>query len=126
MKITDVKAMTLKGYKQWNYVQIETNAGLTGIGEAHPGAGVAEIILQFKKTLVGADPRNIEPLYHRMIGAASKPIRNGFIGYRWDRDRTVGSAWKESWRTGLSTVRWQISGPYPALCRCRAREREHA
>ena len=23
MKITDVKAMTLKGYKQWNYVQIE-------------------------------------------------------------------------------------------------------
>lgn len=29
MKITDVKAMTLKGYKQWNYVQIETDAGLT-------------------------------------------------------------------------------------------------
>ena len=71
MKITDLKAMTLKGYKQWNYVQIETDAGLTGIGEAHPGAGIAEIILQFKKTLVGADPRNIEPLYNRMIGAAS-------------------------------------------------------
>ena len=44
MKITDVKAMTLKGYKQWNYVQIETDEGLTGIGEAHPGAGIAEII----------------------------------------------------------------------------------
>ncbi len=71
MKITDVKAMTLKGYKQWNYVQIETDAGLTGIGEAHPGAGIAEIILQFKRILVGADPRNIEPLYNRMIGAAS-------------------------------------------------------
>jgi len=37
VKITDVKAVTLKGYKQWNYVQIETDAGLTGIGEAHPG-----------------------------------------------------------------------------------------
>ena len=71
MKITDVQAMTLNGYKQWNYVQIETDDGLTGIGEAHPGAGIAEIILQFKKTLVGADPRNIEPLYHRMIGAAN-------------------------------------------------------
>ena len=71
MKITDVKAMTLKGYKQWNYVQIETDAGLTGIGEAHPGAGIAEIILQFKNGLVGADPRNIEPLYHRLIGTAS-------------------------------------------------------
>jgi len=77
MKITDVKAMTLKGYKQWNYVQIETDSGLTGIGEAHPGAGVAEIILQFKKTLVGADPRNIEPLYHRMIGAASNRYAMG-------------------------------------------------
>ena len=71
MKITDVKTMTLKGYKQWNYVQIETDEGLTGIGEAHPGAGIAEIILQFKRILVGADPRNIEPLYNRMIGAAS-------------------------------------------------------
>ena len=71
MQITNVKAMTLKGYKQWNYVQIETDTGLTGIGEAHPGAGIAEIILQFKRILVGADPRNIEPLYNRMIGAAS-------------------------------------------------------
>ena len=53
MKIADVKAMTLKGYKQWNYVQIETDEGLTGIGEAHPGAGIAEIILQFKGILVG-------------------------------------------------------------------------
>ena len=77
MKITDVKAMTLKGYKQWNYVQIETDAGLTGLGEAHPGAGIAEIILQFKKTLVGADPRNIEPLYNRMIGAASNRYAMG-------------------------------------------------
>ena len=57
MKITDVKAMTLKGYKQWNYVQIQTDTGLTGIGEAHPGPGIAEIILQFKNRLVGADPR---------------------------------------------------------------------
>ena len=71
MKIADVKAMTLKGYKQWNYVQIETDEGLTGIGEAHPGAGIAEIILQFKRILVGADPRNIEPLYNHMIDAAS-------------------------------------------------------
>ena len=77
MKITDVKAMTLKGYKQWNYVQIETDEGLTGIGEAHPGAGVADIVLQFKKTLVGADPRNIEPLYNRMIGAASNRYAMG-------------------------------------------------
>ena len=77
MKITDVRAMTLKGYKQWNYVQIETDEGLTGIGEAHPGAGISEIILQFKNRLVGADPRNIEPLYNRLIGAASNRYAMG-------------------------------------------------
>ena len=59
MKITDVKAMTLKGYKQWNYVQIETDEGLTGIGEAHPGAGIAEIILQFKNGYLSAQIREI-------------------------------------------------------------------
>ena len=60
MKIADVKAMTLKGYKQWNYVQIETDEGLTGIGEAHPGAGIAEIILKFK-----ADTRRRGPEKYR-------------------------------------------------------------
>ncbi len=71
MKITDVKATTLKGYKQWNYVQIETDEGLTGLGEAHPGDGVVDIVLnQLKPMLVGKDPRNVEPLYNRMINAA--------------------------------------------------------
>jgi len=70
MKITDVKATTIKGFKQWNYVLIETDEGLTGLGEAHPGAGVADIVKQFSGALVGKDPRNIEPLYNRMIDAA--------------------------------------------------------
>ncbi len=70
MKITDVKATTLKGYKQWNYVRVETDEGLTGLGEAHPGSGVADIVKQFKGLLVGKDPLNIEPLYNRMIGSA--------------------------------------------------------
>ena len=70
MKITDVKATTLKGFKQWNYVRIETDEGLSGLGEAHPGSGIADIVKQFKGTLVGKDPLNIEPLYNRMIGSA--------------------------------------------------------
>ena len=70
MKITDVKTTTIKGFKQWNYVRIETDKGLTGLGEAHPGSGTVEIVRQLKGTLVGNDPRNIEPLYNRLIGAA--------------------------------------------------------
>ena len=93
MKIADVKAMTLKGYKQWNYVQIETDEGLTGIGEAHPGAGIAEIILQFKPILVGADPRNIEPLYNLMIEAASNRYAIGLAA--------IG---------GIETALWDLLG----------------
>jgi L-alanine-DL-glutamate epimerase-like enolase superfamily enzyme len=77
MKITDVKSTTIKGYKQWNYVLIETDEGLTGLGEAHPGAGIAGIVKQFKGALVGKDPQNIEPLYNRMIGAASNRYAMG-------------------------------------------------
>ncbi len=71
MKITDMKVLTLNGYKQWNYVRIETDEGLTGLGEAHPGAGIADIILQFRDRLVGTDPTNIEPLYNRLIGSVN-------------------------------------------------------
>lgn len=70
MKITDIKTTSIKGFKQWNYVLIETDEGLTGLGEAHPGAGVAGTALQISKTLVGSDPLNIEPLYNRMIGSS--------------------------------------------------------
>ncbi len=67
MRITDVKATTLKGFKQWNYVRIETDEGLTGLGEAHPGQGVVDVVLkEFRSMLVGSDPRDIEPLYTRM------------------------------------------------------------
>ena len=39
MKITNVRAITLKGDKDRNFVRIETDEGVMGLGEAHPGAG---------------------------------------------------------------------------------------
>ncbi len=39
MKITNVRATTLKGDKDRNFVRIETDEGIMGLGEAHPGAG---------------------------------------------------------------------------------------
>ena len=93
MKITDLKVLTLRGYKQWNYVRLETDEGLTGLGEAHPGAGIADIILQFRDTLVGADPRNIEPLYNRLIGS----VRNR-------------SAMGLSAIGGIETALWDVIG----------------
>ena len=40
-----------------------------GLGEAHPGEGITDVIVKrLKPLLVGKDPLNVEPLYHHMIG----------------------------------------------------------
>ena len=80
MKITDVKVYVvdppLPAYgsseeRQWTFVQIDTDEGITGWGEAtnYPGGGsflTAQTILLLKEVLIGADPANIEPLWHTM------------------------------------------------------------
>ncbi len=68
MKITDVKTTTLSGYKDWNFVRVETDEGISGLGEAHPGEGMTDVVQKRLKPLIlGKDPRNVEPLYNHMI-----------------------------------------------------------
>ena len=52
VKITDVKAMFVQAHTQTNLVKIETDAGITGIGEAYWGRGVKEVILGYLRDLV--------------------------------------------------------------------------
>ena len=40
VKITDVKCMIVRGTWDWNLIKIETDAGISGIGEAYWGVGV--------------------------------------------------------------------------------------
>ncbi|HVA01618.1 MAG TPA: mandelate racemase/muconate lactonizing enzyme family protein [Terriglobia bacterium] len=68
VKITDVKAMVVVGNTPWNMVKIETDSGVTGIGEAYWGRGVKDVILGYMRDLmVGEDPLNVEPLYSKML-----------------------------------------------------------
>jgi len=68
VKITDLKAMVVRGNVAWNMVRIETDSGITGIGEAYWGRGVKEVILGYLRPLVvGQDPLDIEPLYTKMV-----------------------------------------------------------
>lgn len=72
VKITDVKAMVVTGNTAWNMVKIETDAGITGIGEAYWGHGVKDVILGYlRKLLIGEDPLSIEPLCARMTMSTS-------------------------------------------------------
>jgi L-alanine-DL-glutamate epimerase-like enolase superfamily enzyme len=96
MKITDVKAMVLKGYKDWNYVKVETDEGISGIGEAHPGEGICDVVVKrLKPLIIGRNPLDVEPLYTHMIerttGQSSGGTMVGAIG-------------------GVETALWDVAG----------------
>ncbi len=67
VKITDVKTMFVQVHNKSNLVRIDTDAGISGIGESYWGFGVKEVILgDMRKLVLGQDPLNIEPLCRRM------------------------------------------------------------
>ena len=121
MKITDVKATTLKGYKDWNYVKVETDEGISGVGEAHPGEGISDAVTKrLRPMLIGQNPLNVEPLYTRMIdrstGQSSAGLLLGAIG--GGGDRALGCCGQSHWRAGLSVVRREISRPVANVRGC--------
>lgn len=68
MKITDVKTTLLKTGSI--FVQVLTDAGVTGIGECSPmhGAVLAHFVdTALKPLVVGEDPREIDRLWHKML-----------------------------------------------------------
>jgi len=68
VKITNVHAMFVQAHTQTTFVKIETDAGVTGIGEAYWGRGVKEVILgNLRDLMVGQDPLNVEPLFTKML-----------------------------------------------------------
>jgi galactonate dehydratase len=62
--------MSSGGSRHWCFVRVETDAGITGVGE---GSGwpklVAAGIEDLATAVIGEDPRNIDRLWHRMFVA---------------------------------------------------------
>jgi L-alanine-DL-glutamate epimerase-like enolase superfamily enzyme len=77
MKITAVETTVIQGNFDWILVRIDTDEGLSGLGEAYWGAGVHEILRSpsIRELLLGRDPRDVEPIFHhlkrRLVGAGS-------------------------------------------------------
>jgi len=59
MKITNVSTAVIDGNFPWVLVKVETDAGISGLGEGYWGAGVAELVHHAKPLIVGQDPANI-------------------------------------------------------------------
>ncbi|MEZ4672922.1 MAG: hypothetical protein R2932_01605 [Caldilineaceae bacterium] len=73
MKITAVNVYPVKG-RHWPrfpmfFVEIETDQGLTGLGEAlgYKASGIAQSIEEAGATLIGEDPRRIEAIWQGLV-----------------------------------------------------------
>lgn len=77
LKITDVKLHLIgAGGRNYCIVRVETDQGITGIGEAYscgPDAAIIEVVKDFRGWLIGQDPRNIEHLYSMMVNFTRFP-----------------------------------------------------
>jgi galactonate dehydratase len=67
IKITDIKTFLVgMGGRNAVFVKVETDQGIHGVGEAYscgPDEATVAVIHDFKRWLVGQDPRNIEHLW---------------------------------------------------------------
>ena len=71
MKITRVSTAVIEGNFPWVLVRVETDEGITGLGEAYWGAGVAELVHKAKPVLLGENPFNVGKLYDMMVRCLS-------------------------------------------------------
>ncbi len=97
IKITDVKCMIVRGTWDWNLVRIETDAGISGLGEAYWGWGVKDLIVnKMKGIIVGEDPLNVDKLYTKMLMESAGA---GAIG-----GATISAA------SGIEIALWDLAG----------------
>ena len=109
MKITNVNAYVVDPEyrsggstedRQWTFVQIETDEGVTGWGEAtnYPGGGsflTAQTIHSCREVLIGEDPSDIERLWHRLYR------RYSYLGARGLPTSAI---------SGIDIALWDIKG----------------
>ncbi|MDZ4765383.1 MAG: mandelate racemase/muconate lactonizing enzyme family protein [Chloroflexota bacterium] len=89
-KITAVKAMQLKTASNQCLIKIETDAGITGYGEAGASGATARSYIHHMRTiLIGADPLEIDRLFNAMCALthpylAHVPTISGIDIALWD------------------------------------------
>ena len=91
-KIRDIKVMMVQGGRNYTYIKIDTDAGVSGIGEGYgnPGVGVKEGVLDMRPFFIGKDPLDVETLYYgpafRTDGSAHMLLRamSGIEAALWD------------------------------------------
>jgi galactonate dehydratase len=118
MKITDIKTYLMqvgprpglpgadtgrpgeadfRGSRNWLFVKIETDEGITGVGECSGWPRVVQTaVMDYRTILIGEDPRDIERLWHRLFISS---MGHGTLG-------TVGGGAL----TGIEMALWDLKG----------------
>ncbi len=103
IEITDIKTFLVwSGGRNWVYVKVETDQGISGIGEAYsvgPDEATVKVIEDYKLWLVGQDPRNIQYLWDLMYNTTRFP----------------GGSITSSAISGIEHALWDISGKAAGL-----------
>src|SRR3954451_3681100 len=98
MKITDIKTFLVgAGGRNWVYVKVLTDQGIFGIGEAYsagPDEATVKVIEDFKRWLIGNDPRNVQYLFDLMYNTTRFP----------------GGIITNSAMSGIEHALWDIAG----------------
>ncbi|MBT5876159.1 MAG: mandelate racemase/muconate lactonizing enzyme family protein [Candidatus Latescibacteria bacterium] len=89
MKITEVKVHLVQSWRKtdhiaspWIFVQVYTDEGVVGLGDATNWPGgtiIKQAIDELGKLIIGEDPFNIELLYHRMYHALQQIGQTGVV-----------------------------------------------
>ena len=93
MKILRLKTAVVEGNFDWTFVRIETDEGITGLGECFFAPGLTSILRSLEPLLVGEDPRDVHRLFRKLqlatsgAGSVAGIIYNGLSGIEaalWD------------------------------------------
>jgi L-alanine-DL-glutamate epimerase-like enolase superfamily enzyme len=71
MRIRSVQTAVVEANYDWTFVRIETDEGLYGTGECFFAPGLTAILRDLREVIIGEDPRNVDPLVHKLQRAAS-------------------------------------------------------
>jgi L-alanine-DL-glutamate epimerase-like enolase superfamily enzyme len=98
LKIVGVSTAVVEANYDYAFVRIHTDEGLHGTGECFPTPAVVPLMRELAETLVGLDPRRVEPLTARMRHLLSGTASSFAAGIAYNV------------MSGIETALWDLAG----------------